>query len=143
MSDINTITISGNLTRDPEAFGDGKVCRLAIASNRSFRKQGETEWTEEVTFVEVSAFSGLAKRILEKLRKGDKVVIDGRLELNRWDNADGDKRSMIRVIAQNAVAEGFFRPATTPPSQSEVEAAEPVEEKELAAVGAADEDIPF
>jgi single-strand DNA-binding protein len=110
VSDVNTVAITGRLTRDPEVISDGKGTRFGIASNRSYRRAGEEEWQEETTFVTVTAWSGLGKRVASKLRKGSFVTVSGRLELNTWDQ-DGERRSQLRVVALEVTSPDFFKKA--------------------------------
>jgi single-strand DNA-binding protein len=111
MDDLNGITISGNLTRNPESRGEGTVAGLRIGSNRSFRRNGSEEWEQAATFVSVTCFKGVAKMALAKLQKGDKVVVQGRLEQNDWKAKDGSDRSELRIVANGIQAEGFYRPS--------------------------------
>ena len=137
MNDINTITISGNLVADPQGFADGTVARFSLASNRSYRKNGETEWTEEATFVDVSCFNGIAKQALAKLRKDDKhkITVTGRLELNKWQAEDDSNRQQLRIVATGLVSESLFkRSDEQPPSPSEVAATETTDAPEAEAV---------
>jgi single-strand DNA-binding protein len=108
MSDVNSLTISGRLTEDPKSFSDGTVCRIKIANNRSYLKNGATDYTEETVFIEASLFSGLAKKALAKLTKGSYVAAQGRIELNRWTAEDGTNRSQIRMVCTELASERFF-----------------------------------
>lgn len=108
MSDVNSVTISGRLTDAPKSYSGDAVARFSLASNRSYRKQGEDSYVEEVCFVEVSCFSGLAVKVLRKLDRGSYCVVQGRLELNRWEAEDGTNRQQLRVIATEIASEAFF-----------------------------------
>jgi single-stranded DNA-binding protein len=68
---------------------------------------------EEVTYVTVSMFNGLAKRVLSKLTKGSFVAVAGRLELNVWEQ-DGEKRQQLRVVALEVTSPDFFKKADEP-----------------------------
>lgn len=105
MSDLNTVIISGRITRDPAARGGGSVAAMSVASNRQYQRNGE--WVDETTYADVTAFGHNATRCIEKLQKGDPVTIQGRLELNTFENADGEKRSQLRIIA-NSVQSPVF-----------------------------------
>jgi single-strand DNA-binding protein len=109
VSNINALQISGRLTADPETIADGKGARFNLASNRSYRKQGGDEWTEEVVYIAVTAWNGLGKRVLDRLAKGSQVFVHGRLELNTWEQ-DGQKRSQIRAVALEVDAPAFYGP---------------------------------
>ena len=103
-SDTNVVIVSGRLTRDPEARGGGKVAAFSIASNRYFRRDDDAETTEEVVFIDCTAFGFEAESVLSKLMKGAPVLIEGRLELNRWMGEDGSNRSQLRVIANRVTS---------------------------------------
>jgi single-strand DNA-binding protein len=143
VSDLNQIVISGRLVRDPEARGGGNVAAFSLASNRQYQQDGE--WKEEVVFVDCTAFSHLAKRVIERLLKGATVTVSGRLELNRWQTAEGDNRSQLRVIASNIQSPSFAKRvvATQAPAAADTADEEPTEELPVAAGVGAEDDIPF
>lgn len=99
MSNINRVFLSGNLTRDPQARGGGTVAALSIASNRNFRK--DDEWQTKTTYVDATCFGHNATRCIEKLQKGDPVSIEGSLELNEYENSDGEKRRQLRIVVNS------------------------------------------
>lgn len=111
MSDLNTVALSGRLTRDPElrVLPSGTaVTEFGLAVNRS-RKTDEG-WDEEVSFFEVSLFAGRAETAAKKLAKGSKVALSGALEQQRWENSEGENRSKVVVIARHIEGEDFFKP---------------------------------
>lgn len=114
MSNVNSVTISGNLTRDPETRwtaddGASSIVSLGIAVNRSrFNKETE-EYEDEVSFFDVDVFGGFANLVGKKLRKADAATIQGRLEQQSYEK-DGQKRSSVKVIATAIDSQGFFRP---------------------------------
>lgn len=110
-SSLNHVLISGRLTADPEPYRDGKVARFSIACNRSIRDDSDGSWREEVSFFNCAAFNGLSTRILSKLRKGDRVVVTGRLDQSRYEK-DGEKRSSVSILVNQIEGEGLFRPTT-------------------------------
>ena len=61
------------------------------------------EWEESTSFFDVVAWGGLAENIAQCLTRGDRVVVDGRLDQRSWENTDGDKRSKVEITA-NEVA---------------------------------------
>ena len=101
-SDTNTITISGNITRDPEMrytpSGVSKVT-FGVAVNRSWRNQQTQEWDEQTSFFNVVCWREMAENVCESIGKGARIVVSGRLEQRSWETADGDKRSKIEVVA--------------------------------------------
>lgn len=99
MSD-NTITLVGNVTRDPEVkytTGGAAKAVFGMAVNRRFQRNGE--WEEQVSFFNVVAWRELAENIGASITKGARVVVNGRLEQRSWDTDDGEKRSIIEVAA--------------------------------------------
>tara|TARA_B100000959_G_scaffold87579_1_gene92851 strand:+ start:712 stop:1140 length:429 start_codon:yes stop_codon:yes gene_type:complete len=111
MSDFNQISIMGNLTADPlakykkeaEELPAGKdevsLCSFSIASNRS-RKTGEDEYKTETTYIDVIAFGKQATYIVDRYKKGTKVIVSGRLKLNSWEDLDGKQRRKHEIIAE-------------------------------------------
>ncbi|MDQ3625901.1 MAG: single-stranded DNA-binding protein, partial [Verrucomicrobiota bacterium] len=91
------------LTRDPEVRYTPKgsaVCDLGLAVNRQYSLEGG-EKREEVTFVDVVLWARLAEIAGEYLKKGRPVLIEGRLQLDSWDDKQsGQKRSKLRVIGE-------------------------------------------
>jgi single-strand DNA-binding protein len=103
MASFNKVILLGNLTRDPEVRYTPKgsaVCDLGIAVNRQYTLDSG-EKREEVTFVDVVLWSRLAEIAGEYLKKGRPVFIEGRLQLDTWDDKQsGQKRSKLRVIGE-------------------------------------------
>lgn len=102
MANLNKVMIIGNVTRDPEVKYTPKgsaVTDLGIAVNRTY-KVGE-ERKEEVTYVDVTLWGRLAEIAGEYCRKGKPVYIEGRLQLDSWeDKSTGQKRSKLRVVGE-------------------------------------------
>lgn len=100
-SDLNTVAIIGNLTRDAELSyfnNGGAVAKFSIASNRS-RKDGD-QWISEANFFEISYFGKPAEAIKPYLLKGKKVAIQGSLKQDRWEK-DGQKFSKVTIVANS------------------------------------------
>lgn len=102
MPDLNTVTLAGRLTRDPElrylASGTA-VCKLGLAVSRRYRtKDGEQR--EEVLFINVTTWNKSAEYCGENFKKGRPVLVEGRLQGNEWeDKSTGQKRTTIEVNA--------------------------------------------
>ena len=104
MANLNKVLLMGNLTRDPEVRYTPKgtaVAELGIAVNRVY--SGENgEKREEVTFVDVTVWGRTAENVGEYLKKGRPVFIEGRLQLDSWeDKQSGQKRNKLKVVADN------------------------------------------
>src|SRR6202140_4508535 len=104
MASFNKVILLGNLTRDPEVRYTPKgsaVCDLGLAVNRQYTLDSG-EKREEGTFVDVVLWARLAEISGEYLKKGKPVFIEGRLQLDTWDDKQtGQKRSRLRVIAES------------------------------------------
>jgi single-strand DNA-binding protein len=103
MASFNKVILLGNLTRDPEVRYTPKgsaVCDLGLAVNRAYTLDNG-EKREEVTYVDVVLWARLAEIAGEYLKKGRPVFIEGRLQLDTWDDkTSGQKRSKLRVIGE-------------------------------------------
>src|SRR5215470_3925786 len=106
-TDTNSITISGNITREPEIrytpSGVSK-CSFGVAVNRSWRNQQTQEWEEQTSFFNVVAWRQLAENAGASLAKGSRVVVSGRLEQRSWETEQGEKRSVVEVVADDIAA---------------------------------------
>src|SRR5262249_55617352 len=104
MASFNKVILLGNLTRDPEVRYTPKgsaVCDLGIAVNRVYTTDSG-EKREEVTFVDVVLWARLAEIAGEYLKKGRPVFIEGRLQMDTWDDKQtGQKRTRLRVVAES------------------------------------------
>ena len=104
MANLNKVLLMGNLTRDPEVRYTPKgtaVTELGIAVNRIYTGENG-EKREEVTFVDVTVWGRTAENVGEYLRKGRPVFIEGRLQLDSWeDKQSGQKRNKLKVVADN------------------------------------------
>ena len=111
-TDTNSITISGNITRDPEMrytpSGVSKVT-FGVAVNRSWRNQQTQEWEEQTSFFNVVAWRQLAENVGASLTKGSRVVVSGRLEQRSWETEQGEKRSIVEIVADDVAAEPAVR----------------------------------
>ena len=95
----NTVTVVGNVTRDPElrfTQGGMAVANFGVAWNK--RKQ---DGEEEVSFFDVSCFRQLAENVAESITKGTRVVIYGTLQQRSWENQEGERRSKVEIIADD------------------------------------------
>jgi len=154
MASFNKVILLGNLTRDPEVRYTPKgsaVCDLGIAINRQYTLDSG-EKREEVTFVDVVLWSRLAEIAGEYLKKGRPVFIEGRLQLDTWDDKQsGQKRSKLRVIGETMQLLGGRPPAAgggaAEPSEGARESrtgkSTPPPPKAGAAAEPDDDEIPF
>jgi len=99
----NKIILAGNLTRDVEiryTQSGSAIGNTAIATSRKFKSQ-TGEQKEEILFVDITFFGRTAEIANQYLRKGSKVLVDGRLKLDQWTAQDGSKRSKHSVTVEN------------------------------------------
>lgn len=99
----NKIILAGNLTRDIEikyTSGGSAIGNTAIATSRKFKAQDGTQ-KEEILFIDITFFGRTAEIANQYLRKGSKVLVDGRLKLDQWTAQDGSKRSKHSVTVEN------------------------------------------
>ncbi len=95
----NSITLIGNLTRDPElryTTGGRGVASFGIAVNR--RYQQNNEWVEQVSFFNVVCWGELGENAAATLTKGSRAIVTGRLEQRSYET-NGEKKSIVEVIA--------------------------------------------
>lgn len=103
MANLNKVMLIGNLTRDPELRHTPKgtaVAELGLAINRVWNNdQGQKQ--EETTFVDVTLWGRQAELAQQYLAKGRSVYIEGRLQLDTWDDKEtGKKRSKLRIVGE-------------------------------------------
>ena len=103
-SSFNKVILLGNLTRDPEVRYTPKgtaVTELGMALNRMYTAENG-EKRDETTFVDVTLWGRMAEIAGEYLKKGRPVLIEGRLQLDTWDDKQsGQKRSKLKVVGEN------------------------------------------
>ncbi len=143
MASYNKVMLLGNLTRDPEVKYTPKgsaVADIGLAVNRTYTTDGG-EKREEVTFVDVTMWGRQAEIAGEYLKKGRPLFVEGRLQLDTWDDKQtGQKRSKLRVVCENfqmlgsrdGGEGGGGRSSGSKPAKSAPAAEEP-----------SDDDIPF
>ena len=153
-SNINTVVITGNLTRDPELRSTGggtPVCDMRVAVN-SRRKDASGEWVDKPNYFDVTVFGAQGENCSTYLSKGRPVAIEGRLDWREWEAKDGSgKRQAVSIIAnsvqflgsRDSGGEGggsrFNAQSDVPADTSDFSSPEPA----AAAVGGADDDLPF
>lgn len=102
MVSMNRVILAGNLTRDPELKtlpSGAAVCSFSIAVNRKWTDKSTGEKREEVSFFDIEAWNRVAELVAQYLKKGRGVLLEGRLKQDRWETDSGDKRSKIKIQA--------------------------------------------
>ena len=145
MANLNKVLLIGNVTRDPELRyiqSGTAVLDLGVAVNRRVKKS-DGSWGDEAAFIDVTVWGKQAENCAEYLSKGRPVFVEGHLKFDQWeDKKTGDKRSKLRVTAENVQflgsrpqgggGGGGRPPQTKPAPPAEADDAE-----------LADDDIPF
>lgn len=102
-SDINEAMIMGNVTQDPELKftpNGTKLVNLSVATNRSYKV--DEEWKTEVSFHNVLLWSKLAEHASDRVVKGTRLIIRGRLETQSWEK-DGQKHYKTIIVANEMI----------------------------------------
>ena len=101
---MNTTTLAGNLTRDPEIryLADGvATCSFGLAVNRHWQDRESGAWSEATSFFDIVAWRDLAEHIALSLKKGARIVATGRLEQRSWTGDDGRVRTRVELVADD------------------------------------------
>jgi single-strand DNA-binding protein len=102
MNNLNSILVEGNLTRDPELSYTPKgtaVCKFSVGCHRYYRQDEEIQ--QEVSFFDITVWGRQAEVCSEYLHKGRGVRVVGRLKQDRWQDAEGNNRSKVQIIAEH------------------------------------------
>ena len=97
----NKVVLVGNLTRDIElryASSGSAIANTAIATSRKFTQNGERK--EEVCFMDITFFGRSAEVANQYLKRGSKILVEGRIKFDQWVAQDGSKRSKHSVIVE-------------------------------------------
>ena len=105
MANYNKVILVGNITRDPELRhipSGTAVTDLGLAVNRTWTDRNTNQRSEETTFVDVTCWGRTAEVAREYLQKGRPVLIEGRLQMDEWnDRETGEKRTKLKVVCDN------------------------------------------
>lgn len=98
----SSITIVGGLGRDPEirytATGRAKAT-LGVAVSRRWQNRQTNEWEEQTSWFNVVVWGDMAENLSDTLSKGMRVIVTGRLEQRSWETEQGEKRSVVEIVA--------------------------------------------
>ncbi len=102
MATLNMVQLIGNLTKDPESkqAGSHTIAQFAIAVNRR-SKSADGQAKEDVSFFDCEAWNKTGELVMQYLKKGRTVLVVGRLQQDRWEGQDGQKRSKVKIVAEN------------------------------------------
>jgi len=120
----NKVILVGNLTRDIELRYSGgglAIAKSAIATSRKFTSNGEKK--EEVTFIDITFFGRSGEVANQFLRKGSKVLIEGRLQFDQWTDQNGAKKSKhsiavetMQMLGEKQASQGAQAPRQSQPN---------------------------
>src|SRR2546430_1865993 len=101
MTNINRVTLTGNLTRDPELrqAGETPVCSMRIAVND--RRKVGGEWQDVAGYYDVTVWGRQGESAAQYLEKGRAVAVDGRLQWREYQDKDGNKRQAVDIVADS------------------------------------------
>ena len=98
----NSVTLVGNVTREPElrytAAGQA-MAKFGLAVNRRWQNRQSGAWEESTSFFDVVAWREMAENVGESITKGTRVVVTGRMEQRSYENQAGEKRSAVELVA--------------------------------------------
>jgi len=98
----NSVTVVGNVTRDPEiryTSGGAAKASFSVAVGRRWQNRQTNEWEEQTSFFNIVCWREMAENVSESIAKGMRVVVTGRLEQRSWETDNGEKRSVVEVVA--------------------------------------------
>lgn len=159
MANINRVTITGNLTRDPElrSLPSGmSVCELGVAVNHRRKDNATDQWIDEPNYFNVVVFGSQGDNCAQYLSKGRPVAVDGRLRWSSWEDKNGGgKRSKVEIVAQTVqflgsrgdspggAPSGQGNQGYTPQSDVPADTSDFSNPAPVAAGGGTEDDIPF
>lgn len=100
----NTVTITGNATREAEMRftpSGQAVASFGVAVNRRWQNRQTQEWEEATSFIDVTCWAELAENVAETVGRGDRVTVTGRLDQRTWETDQGEKRSKVEIVADD------------------------------------------
>jgi single-strand DNA-binding protein len=148
----NKVILVGNLTRDVELKylpSGGVVSTIGLATNRKWKDKATNEDRQEVMFIDVVLFGRSAEIANQYLKKGSKVLIEGRLALDSWSDQSGQKRQKHKVVADNmqfldSKSDSMGANNAPPPSKPKAVQNKPTQESNaIPEIDIDDEEIPF
>ena len=132
MRGFSKAIIVGNLTRDPElrsTTNGASVCSFSVAVNRVYR-DSNGEQREDVSFIDCSAWGKLAETIAQYGKKGNGVLVSGRLNQRAWEDKNGNKRSSVEIVVEDfnfvggrdsgSASGGYTAPANNAPQEDNI-----------------------
>jgi len=101
-NDINRVCLVGRLTRDPELKftpSNTPIANFSLANNRTYVQNGEKK--EQAYFFNCIAWGKGGQIISQYCKKGQRIIVEGRIQQRSWDDKDGNKRSTVEIVVEN------------------------------------------
>lgn len=101
--DVNKVTLLGNVTKDPDLRytpGGAPVMSFSVATNRRYKK--DENWVDEPAFHNIVVWNQ-AEQLAQRIRKGTRIYIEGRLQTRSWDGADGKKQYKTEIVSDRVL----------------------------------------
>lgn len=138
--DVNKATLMGNVVRDPDLRytpNGAAVLSFSIATNRRYKK-GE-EWTDEVSYHNIVVWNN-AESLSQRIKKGTRVYVEGRIQTRSWDDKDGKKNYKTEINSERVILISRFE-GDNAPSNEESAPTQPRQEVEEDSIDP--NDLPF
>lgn len=136
---LNHITIMGRITKDIELRRTGNgvaAASFTVAVDRDFGQNGQ----KETDFIDCVAWRQTGEFVDRNFSKGKMIVVSGRLQIRKWDDKNGNKRSSAEVVADNVY---FGEPKSSPGDKFEATMKQAELEPDYPAIFGDDEGLPF
>ena len=103
MEDINTIAVTGRVTRDTECrYTNGGTATLTVSIANNRRRKVNNEWQDDTSFFDIQLWGKMAESLTPKLTKGTSVSVQGSLRQERWEQ-DGQNKTRVVIVADKVV----------------------------------------
>ena len=103
MPSFNKVMLLGNLGQDPDVrtfpSGEGTVCNFSIATSRSWKDKSSGEKKEQTDWHRIVMFGKLAEIAGEYLKKGNSILVEGRIQTRKWQTKEGEDRYTTEIVA--------------------------------------------
>jgi len=149
----NKVILVGNLTRDVELKytpSGTAIAKFGIATNRTYKDSMTGENKQETMFIDITVFGRSAEVANQYLKKGKRVLIEGRLVLDQWVDSTGQKRSRHSIVAEKvqfmdtkSESENSGYNYHSQPAQQQPQMQQHQQNNEIPSIDIDEEDIPF
>ena len=103
MEDLNTIAVTGRVTRDSECrYTNGGTATLTVSIANNRRRKVGNEWQDDTSFFDIQLWGKMAESLAPKLTKGTQISVQGTLRQEKWEQ-DGQSRTRVVIVADKVV----------------------------------------